>query len=148
MRFGVLGVIASDWTDVTHESIAFVRELGFSGIGAHLTVPASTITDARAEHVRSCIDGNDLELIQLWGRYPTIISEDEDIRRAGVEAARDIVRLQPAWAFPSPASDRPATTHAVTGGPTLRTTAGPARTGSCAASGGPRSRRAGRGEMS
>lgn len=55
MRFGVLGVIDSDWTDVTHESVAVARELGFTGIGAHLRVPASTITDDVAENVRACI---------------------------------------------------------------------------------------------
>lgn len=93
MRFGVLGVIWSDWTDVSYETIAFAREIGFTGIGAHLTVPASTITDEVAENVRSCIAGNDMDFIQVWGPYPTIISEDEEVRRVGVAAARDIVRL-------------------------------------------------------
>jgi sugar phosphate isomerase/epimerase len=93
MRFGVLGVIWSDWTDVTYESVAFARELGFSGMGAHLTVPASTITDEVAQNVRKCIDGNGLEWLQVWGPYPTIICEDEEERRRGVEAARDVARL-------------------------------------------------------
>ncbi len=93
MRFGVLGVIWSDWTDVTYESVALARELGFSGLGAHLTVPASDISDAVAQNVHDHISGNGLGFIQLWGPYPTIISEDEDVRRAGVEAACDIVRL-------------------------------------------------------
>ncbi len=93
MRFGVLGVIWSDWTDVTYESVAFARELGFSGMGAHLTVPASTVSEEVAANVRSCIDGNGLEFLQLWGPYPTIISADEEVRRAGVEGLRDVVRL-------------------------------------------------------
>jgi len=93
MRFGVLGIIWSDWTDVTYESVAFARELGFSGMGAHLTVPASTISDEVAANVRTCIDGNGLEFLQLWGPYPTIISEDEEVRQAGVEGARDVARL-------------------------------------------------------
>lgn len=93
MRFGVLGVIDSDWADVTYESIAFARELGFTGIGAHLRVPASAITDDVAENVRACINGNNMEFIQLWGPYPRIITADEDVRRSGVAAASDIVRL-------------------------------------------------------
>lgn len=93
MRFGVLGVIWSDWTDVTYEMVAFVRESGFRGLGAHLTVPASSISDELAAHVRACIDGNGLDFLQLWGPYPRIIGEDEDERRRGVEGARDIVRL-------------------------------------------------------
>ncbi len=93
MRFGVLGVIWSDWTDVTYETAAFARELGFSGIGAHLTVPASTISDELAERVRSSVEGNGLDFIQVWGPYPTIISDDEDVRRAGVAGAQDVARL-------------------------------------------------------
>ena len=93
MRFGVLGVIWSDWTDVTYGSVAFARELGFCGIGAHLTVPASSVSDEVAANVRACIEGNHLEFLQVWGPYPTIVSADEDERRRGVEGIRDIVRL-------------------------------------------------------
>ncbi len=93
MRLGVLGVIWSDWTDVGYERVAFARELGFSGIGAHLTVPAATVSDDVAENVRAAIAGNGMEFLQLWGPYPTIISPDEDVRRAGVAGASDIVRL-------------------------------------------------------
>jgi sugar phosphate isomerase/epimerase len=93
MRFGVLGVIWSDWTDVTYELVAFARELGFRGMGAHLSVPASSVSDATAQNVRDCVAGNGLELLQVWGPYPSIISEDEELRRRGVEGARDVVRL-------------------------------------------------------
>jgi sugar phosphate isomerase/epimerase len=93
MRFGVLGVIWSDWTDVDIERVAFARELGFSGIGAHLTVPASSVSDEVAQNVRASIAGNGMDFIQLWGPYPTIISPDEEVRRAGVAGAIDIVRL-------------------------------------------------------
>jgi hypothetical protein len=48
MRFGLLGLIMSDWSDVTYELVAMARELGFRGLGAHLTVPASRITDETA----------------------------------------------------------------------------------------------------
>ncbi len=93
MRLGVLGVIWSDWTDVDYERVAFARELGFAGIGAHLTVPAASISEAVAENVQAAIAGNGMDFIQLWGPYPTIISEDEEVRRAGVAGARDIVKL-------------------------------------------------------
>jgi len=93
MRFGVLGVIWSDWTDVTVESVAFARGLGFAGMGAHLTVPAASITAAVADNVRASIDANGLEFLQVWGPYPSIISPDEEVRRRGVEGACDIVRL-------------------------------------------------------
>lgn len=101
MRFGVLGVIGSDWTDVTYELVAFARELGFSGLGAHLTVPAASISEASAQNVRDCVDANGLEFLQLWGPYPCIISPDEEVRRRGVEAARDIVRLAARMGVPA-----------------------------------------------
>lgn len=101
MRFGVLGVIGSDWTDVTYDLVAFARELGFRGMGAHLTVPAATVSDAIAENVRECIAGNGLEFLQVWGPYPSIISQDEDMRRRGVEGARDIVRLAARMGVPA-----------------------------------------------
>ncbi len=93
MRLGVLGVIWSDWTDVDYERVAFARELGFTGVGAHLTVPAATITHDVAANVRTCIDRNGLDFLQLWGPYPSIISEDSEVRRAGVRGASDVVRL-------------------------------------------------------
>lgn len=93
MRFGVLGLIMSDLSDVTYEKVNWAVELGFTGLGAHLTVPASTISDATADQARSAIDGAGLEFLQLWGPYPSIISRDEDVRSAGVAAARDVVRL-------------------------------------------------------
>ena len=101
MRFGVLGVIWSDWSDVDRDLVAFARELGFTGMGAHLTVPAAAIDDATAERVREAVATNGLELFQLWGPYPSIISEDEDARRTGVEGARDIVRLAARMGVPA-----------------------------------------------
>jgi sugar phosphate isomerase/epimerase len=101
MRFGVLGVIGSDWTDVTWEQGAFARELGFGGMGAHLTVAAAGISREVAENVRRCVVGNDLELLQVWGPYPSIISADEAVRRRGVDGARDIVRLAARMGVPA-----------------------------------------------
>jgi sugar phosphate isomerase/epimerase len=93
MRFGVLGVISSDWTDVTPDSVAVARQLGFSGMGAHLSVPASSIAPGTADTVRDSVAANGLQLLQLWGPYACIISADEEVRRRGVEGARDIARL-------------------------------------------------------
>jgi sugar phosphate isomerase/epimerase len=101
MRFGVLGVIWSDWSDVDYDLVAFARELGFTGLGAHLTVPAATIGADVSAAVRAAVDANGLELFQLWGPYPSIITADEDARRTGVEGARDIVRLAARMGVPA-----------------------------------------------
>lgn len=101
MRFGLLGLIWSDWSDVTYEMVAFARELGFRGLGAHLTVPASTITDETAERVRRAVADNGLEFLQVWGPYPSIVSRDEEVRRRGVEGARAIMRLAARMGVPA-----------------------------------------------
>jgi len=93
MKIGLLGLVWSDWTDVDYNKIRFAVELGFHGVGAHLTVPASTITDELAAHVKSVYDAQNVPLLQLWGPYPCIISPDESIRRAGIEGARDLIKL-------------------------------------------------------
>ncbi|MFN8377416.1 MAG: sugar phosphate isomerase/epimerase family protein [Anaerolineae bacterium] len=93
MKIGLLGLIWSDWSDVDYNRLRYAVELGFHGVGAHLTVPARTITDERAAAVRQVFDGQNVPLLQIWGPYPCIITPDEDVRKAGVEGARDIVRL-------------------------------------------------------
>ncbi len=101
MRFGLLGLIVSDWSDVTVEQVALARELGFRGLGAHLTVPASGVTDETAARVRAAVDANGLDLLQIWGPYPSIVSRDEAVRRRGVEGARDLARLAARMGVPA-----------------------------------------------
>jgi sugar phosphate isomerase/epimerase len=93
MKIGLLGLVWSDWTDVDYNKIRYAVELGFHGVGAHLTVPARTITDELAAHVKSVYDAQNMPLLQVWGPYPCIISADETVRKAGVEGARDLVKL-------------------------------------------------------
>jgi sugar phosphate isomerase/epimerase len=93
MKIGLLGLVWSDWTDIDYNKIRYASELGFHGVGAHLTVPARIITDELAAHVKSVYDDQKMPLLQVWGPYPCIISPDESIRKAGVEGARDLVKL-------------------------------------------------------
>jgi sugar phosphate isomerase/epimerase len=93
VKLGLLGLIESDLTDVNYNKIRWAAELGFHGLGAHLTVPAGAVSDETAHTVKSVIADQGLEFLQLWGPYPPIISTDEQIRQAGVAAAREIVKL-------------------------------------------------------
>ncbi|MFN8528102.1 MAG: sugar phosphate isomerase/epimerase family protein [Anaerolineae bacterium] len=93
MKIGLLGLIMSDLTDVNYDKIRWAIDLGFHGVGAHLTVPASTVSDQTAASAKAAFADQKLPFLQLWGPYPCIISPDESIRRAGVEGARDIVKL-------------------------------------------------------
>lgn len=93
MKLGLLGLIESDLTDVTYDKIQWAADLGFHGLGAHLSVPAGVVSDKTALTVKSVIADLGLEFLQLWGPYPSIISPNEQTRRSGVSAVRDIVKL-------------------------------------------------------
>lgn len=93
MKLGLLGLIQSDLTDVDYNKIRWAAELGFHGIGAHLTVPAETVSEETATTVKTVIADQGLQFLQLWGSYPPIISPDERTRRAGVAAVQEIVKL-------------------------------------------------------
>lgn len=93
MKIGLLGLIMSDLTDVNYEKLRFAAELGFHGVGAHLTVPAGTISDQLAANVKSVFADQGMPFLQLWGPYPCIISPDESVRKAGVAGAQAIAKL-------------------------------------------------------
>lgn len=93
MKIGLLGLFTTDLTDVTYNRLRFAADLGFHGVGAHLNVPADTVSDAVAANARAIFADQNMPFMQVWGPYPCIISPDESVRRAGVEGARAIVRL-------------------------------------------------------
>lgn len=93
MKIGLLGLIASDLTDVNYAKIRWAAELGFHGVGAHLTVPADTISDETAHAAKTAFADQNMPFLQLWGPYPCIISPDESVRHAGVQGARGLVKL-------------------------------------------------------
>ncbi len=101
MKLGLLGLIESDLTDVNYNKIRWAAELGFHGLGVHLTVPADTVSGETALNVKSVIADQGLEFLQLWGPYPSIISPDERTRRVGVAAVREIVKLAARMGVPA-----------------------------------------------
>lgn len=93
MKIGVLGWVVGDLTDVNYNKIRWAAELGFHGVGAHLTVPAETISDRTIATVRAVMADQGMVLLQIWPQYPCIISPDESVRRAGVAQAQASVKL-------------------------------------------------------
>jgi sugar phosphate isomerase/epimerase len=93
MKIGLLGLFTTDLTDVDREKVKWAGELGFHGIGAHIIVPPSTISDDTARRARDTFAEQGMPFLQLWGPYPCIISPDESVRRAGVAGAADLARL-------------------------------------------------------
>jgi len=93
MKIGLLGLIVGDLTDVDYNKVRWAAELGFHGLGAHLIVPAETVSDRTIATVKAVFADQDMQLLQVWPQYPCIISPDEAVRQAGVAQARDSVKL-------------------------------------------------------
>lgn len=93
MKIGALGLIVGDLTDVDYNKIRFAAELGFHGLGAHLTAPAETISERTVANVKAAFADQGLEFLQLWPLYPCLITPDESVRQAGVAQARASVKL-------------------------------------------------------
>src|SRR5262249_27967990 len=86
-----LGIFTTDLTDVTRERAAIAAELGFHGVGAHIVVPAESISESTLATARATIADHGLEFLQLWGRYPCLISPEESVRQAGVAQVRALI---------------------------------------------------------
>jgi len=93
MKIAVQGVFSTDLRDVTYGNARLIAELGFSGIGAHINVPAESISEATVAAARGHIADQGLAWLQLWGKYPCIISPDESVRQAGVAQVREMCAL-------------------------------------------------------
>ena len=93
MKIAVQGVFTTDLRDVTYGNARMIAELGFTGIGAHINVPAESISAATIAAARGHIADQGLTWLQLWGKYPCIISPDERVRQAGVAQVREMCAL-------------------------------------------------------
>ncbi len=93
MRIGALGYVVGDLGDVDYNKVRWAAELGFHGLGAHLTVPAETISDRTIANAKAAMADQGMAFLQVWPQYPCIITPDESVRRAGVAQARESVKL-------------------------------------------------------
>lgn len=93
MKIAVQGVFNTDLRDVTYGNARMIAELGFTGIGAHINVPAESISEATIGAARGHIADQGLTWLQLWGKYPCIISPDERVRQAGIAQVREMCAL-------------------------------------------------------
>lgn len=95
MRLGVV----DDWFpgsfNVIDEAIiSKISAMGFTGIGAHFTGdPDEADSQALAQRISDSLAAHNIEVVQFWGNYPSLISPDEATRREAVRICRGVVRL-------------------------------------------------------
>lgn len=92
MRLGVTGMIPGDFSQIDHYLIRKIAELGFTGVGAHLSGDPAKLSDAVIQQTRAVLSDHGIQLVQFWGHYPSIITPDETARRAAVRVVQEIVR--------------------------------------------------------
>jgi sugar phosphate isomerase/epimerase len=93
MRLGVVGLIPSDFGAVDDALAQQIRALGFSGVAAHVSGDPFAAKESKLRHLRAVLDANGLRLVQFWGWYPPLVTDDEAVRASGIRAAQEIVRL-------------------------------------------------------
>jgi sugar phosphate isomerase/epimerase len=93
MKIAVQGIFNTDLRDINYESVRFVIEMGFQGLCTHINVPAESIPATVIAKARDTIAGQGLAYLQLWGKYPCIITPDESVRKAGVAQLREMCKL-------------------------------------------------------
>jgi sugar phosphate isomerase/epimerase len=93
MRLGVVGLIPSDFMTVDEALALHIRGLGFEGVGAHMTGDPLQASLAACQHLGAVLTAHDIRLVQFWGWYPSIVTDDEALRQTGVKAVQAVVRL-------------------------------------------------------
>jgi sugar phosphate isomerase/epimerase len=101
VKIAAQGWIESDLSDVDHRRARWCAELGFHGTTVHIDRPAEDVPVDVARRAAESLSSAGLDLLQLWGPYPCIISSDNAIRRAGVRGAQEIARLAARMGVPA-----------------------------------------------
>ena len=84
MRSGVVGLLPPDLPSVTPAAARRVRDLGFTGTSVQLGEP-DTYTLDEFRRVGEVLDAEGMAVAQANGTYPSLISLDPAVRRAGIE---------------------------------------------------------------
>ncbi|MCU0512994.1 MAG: sugar phosphate isomerase/epimerase [Anaerolineae bacterium] len=93
MKLGIIGMIPSDFRTVDDALCQHIRAMGFSGVVAHLTGDPFSADLGALQHLQHILQRHGLRWVQLWGWYPSIVTDDEAVRASGIRAAGEIVRL-------------------------------------------------------
>jgi sugar phosphate isomerase/epimerase len=70
-----------------------IAELGFTGVGAHLSGDPHEISREACQRARNILAAQGIRLVQVFGWYPSIVSPDGATRQEGVRIAQEIVRV-------------------------------------------------------
>ena len=91
MRSGVVGLLPRDYR-LTDEQVARrIRSAGFTGVSVVVCSSVEPTHDELAR-LRNVLDGAGVRVAQLNARYESLVSADEECRRAGVRVLRESCR--------------------------------------------------------
>lgn len=93
MQLGVAGMTPGDLNEIDAALARKISELGFSGVGIHMTGDPQSVPSATCKRIRSILEEQGLHVVQLWGFYPSLITSDETVRRESVGIVQEVIRL-------------------------------------------------------
>jgi sugar phosphate isomerase/epimerase len=93
MKLGVIGMIPSDFRAVDDALCEHIRAMGFSGVVAHVAGDPFMADIGALDYLKDMLTKHRLRWVQLWGWYPSIVTDDDMVRAQGIRAASEIIRL-------------------------------------------------------
>lgn len=92
MRLGGVDEWFGGWLNIDDEVARKIHALGFTGMGLHYDGDPTEQPLDDALKTKALLADYDIEIVQFWGTYPSLLAPDEATRREGVRIARNVVR--------------------------------------------------------
>ncbi|MBZ0295248.1 MAG: sugar phosphate isomerase/epimerase [Anaerolineae bacterium] len=95
MRLGVVDDFFPGNFSAIDDSVAsMITDMGFTGIGAHFNAdPRTDESLATVERVRNTLDKHNLEIVQFWGHYPSLLTSDDSVRQEAISIGHGVIKL-------------------------------------------------------
>ena len=91
MRLGGVDEWFGGWLNIDDNVARKIADLGFTGMGLHYNGDPTEQPVEDALRTKDLLAGHGIEIVQFWGKYPSLITPDETVRREGVRLAQNAV---------------------------------------------------------
>lgn len=92
MRLGGVDEWFGGWQNLTDEVAEKIVALGFTGMGLHYSGDPLEQSLDDALKTKAILDKHNIQIVQFWGSYPSLIGPDDDERREAVRIGRNIIQ--------------------------------------------------------
>jgi len=94
MRLGILGsVLPASPSEITAETLASIREMGFSGVGTDFGFHLEEFTPTLRAHVKALFAESGLDQPMMWAPFKNFIQDDRDAMERDFALYEEAIRL-------------------------------------------------------